>query len=94
VTVLLVFGLRSIGSMGVEVRELQLTFVDDKAVVQLPMLNDEFATHLCVSTLAPDLSLTFSIDWMQRILHAHIAGTFRTTGGTRRSSAVCSGAFC
>ena len=27
--------------------ELQLTFVDDKTVVQLPMLNDEFATHLC-----------------------------------------------
>ena len=92
--VLLVTGLRSIGMMGVEVRELQLTFVDDKAVVQLPMLNDEFATHLCVSTLAPDLSLTFSIGWMQRILHARIAGTFRTTGGTRRSSAVCSGAFC
>ena len=47
VTVLLVTGLRSIGMMGIEIRELQLTFVDDKAVVQLPMLNDEFATHLC-----------------------------------------------
>ena len=52
-TVLLVFGLRSIGSMGVEVRELQLTFADDKAVVQLPMLNDEFATHLCVPRVSP-----------------------------------------
>jgi hypothetical protein len=47
VLVLLVTALRSIGRMGVELRELQLTFVDDKTVVQLPMLNDEFATHLC-----------------------------------------------
>ena len=39
--------------MGVEVRELQLTFADDKAVVQLPMLNDEFATHLCVPRVSP-----------------------------------------
>ena len=51
--VLLVTGLRSIGMMGVEVRELQLTFADDKAVVQLPMLNDEFATHLCVPPPPP-----------------------------------------
>ena len=47
VLVLLVTALRSIGRMGVELRELQLTFVDDKTVVQLPMLNNNFATHLC-----------------------------------------------
>ena len=46
VLILLITALRSIGVMGVELRELQLTFVDDKSVVQLPMLNDEFATHL------------------------------------------------
>ena len=43
---LLVMSLRSIGMVGVELRELQLTFVDDKSVVQLPVFNDEFATHL------------------------------------------------
>ena len=43
---LLVTSLRSIGVLGVELRELQLTFVDDKSVVQLPVFNDEFATHL------------------------------------------------
>ena len=46
VLVLLVMSLRSIGMVGVELRELQLTFVDDKSVVQLPVFNDEFATHL------------------------------------------------
>ena len=46
VLILLVAALRSIGVIGIELRELQLTFVDDKKVVQLPMLNDEFATHL------------------------------------------------
>ena len=46
VLILLVAALRSIGVIGIELRELQLTFVDDKTVVQLPMLNDEFATHL------------------------------------------------
>ena len=49
VLILLITALRSIGVMGVEIRELQLTFVDDKSVVQLPMLNDEFATHLYIS---------------------------------------------
>ena len=49
VLILLITALRSIGVMGVELRELQLTFVDDKSVVQLPMLNDEFATHLYIS---------------------------------------------
>ena len=36
-------------SKGVELRDLQLTFVDDKSVVQLPMLSDSFATHLHLS---------------------------------------------
>ena len=44
--VILVLGLHSAGVMRVEMRELQLTFVDDKAMVQLPVLNDKFATHL------------------------------------------------
>ena len=44
--ILLIFSLRSIGKMGVELRELQLTFVDDKAVVQLPVFSDDYATHL------------------------------------------------
>jgi hypothetical protein len=47
VLVLLVTGLRSIGRIGVELRELQLIFVDNNTVVQLPMLNNNFATHLC-----------------------------------------------
>ena len=34
---------------GVELRDLQLTFVDDKTVVQLPMLSDSFAMHLHLS---------------------------------------------
>ena len=46
VLLLLVMSLRSIGMVGVELRELQLPFVDDKSVVQLPVFNDEFATHL------------------------------------------------
>ena len=49
--ILLIFSLRSIGKMGVELRELQLTFVDDKAVVQLPVLSDDYATHLCAGIL-------------------------------------------
>ena len=44
--ILLIFSLRFIGKMGVELRELQLTFVDDKAVVQLPVFSDDYATHL------------------------------------------------
>ena len=51
VFILLAAALRSIGIMGVELRELQLTFVDDKSVVQLPVFNDKFATHLCAATL-------------------------------------------
>ena len=46
--VLLIFSLRFIGKMGVELRELQLTFVDDRAAVRLPVLSDKYATHLCV----------------------------------------------
>ena len=34
---------------GVELRDLQLTFVDDKTVVQLPMLSDSFGMHLHLS---------------------------------------------
>ena len=49
---LLVTSLRSIGVLGVELRELHLTFVDDKSVVQLPLFNDKFATHLCTATLS------------------------------------------
>ena len=49
VVILLIFSLRSIGKMGVELRELQLTFVDDKAVVQLPVFSDDYATHLCAT---------------------------------------------
>ena len=52
VFILLAAALRSIGIMGVELRELQLTFVDDKSVVQLPVFNDKFATHLCTATLS------------------------------------------
>ena len=41
--------MRGIGVLGVELRELQLTFADNKAVVQLPLLSDGFATHVYVS---------------------------------------------
>ena len=87
--VLLVTGLRSIGVMGVEVRELQLTFADDKAVVQLPMLNDEFATHLCVPSVSPTCPSVSQGGCLQNMFQTRIAGTFRTTGGTHKSSAVC-----
>ena len=35
--------------LGVELRELQLTFADNKTVVQLPPLNDGLATHVYMS---------------------------------------------
>ena len=41
--------MRGIGVLGVELRELQLTFADNKTVVQLPPLNDGLATHVYMS---------------------------------------------
>lgn len=46
---LLVMALRSIGRVGVELRELQLLFVDDGTIVDLPPLNHESETHLYIS---------------------------------------------
>ena len=47
--VMVVVAVRGIGVLGVEVRDLQLTFVDDRSVVQLPPLDDSFATHVYMS---------------------------------------------
>ena len=41
--------MRGIGVLGMELRELQLTFADNRAVVQLPPLNDSLATHVYMS---------------------------------------------
>ena len=41
--------MRGISVLGVELRELQLTFADHRAVVQLPPLNDGWATHVYMS---------------------------------------------
>ena len=41
--------MRGIGVLGVELRELQLTFADNRTVVQLPPLNDGLATHVYMS---------------------------------------------
>ena len=41
--------MRGIGVLGVELRELQLTFADNRAVVQLPPLKDGRATHVYMS---------------------------------------------
>ena len=41
--------MRGIGVLGVELRELQLTFADNRAVVQLPPLNDGWATYVYMS---------------------------------------------
>ena len=49
VLVMVVAAVRGIGVLGVELRELQLTFVDDRSVVQLPPLDDSFATHVYMS---------------------------------------------
>ena len=46
---LLIFALRSLGHLGVELRELQLTFEDDGKTVVLPALNDAFDCHLYIS---------------------------------------------
>ena len=46
---LLVMALQSIGRVGVELRELQLLFVDDGSIVDLPPLNHEYETHLYLS---------------------------------------------
>ena len=47
--VMVVIAVRGIGVLGVELRALQLTFADDSTVVQLPPLDDSFATHVYVS---------------------------------------------
>ena len=47
--VMVVIAVRGVGVLGVELRELQLTFADDGTVVQLPPLDDSFATHVYVS---------------------------------------------
>ena len=39
------------GGLGAELRDLQLTFADDRKVVQLPVLSDSFATHVYISRL-------------------------------------------
>ena len=46
---LLIIALRSLGHLGVELRELQLTFEDDGKIVVLPTLNDAFDCHLYIS---------------------------------------------
>ena len=77
--------------MGVELRELQLTFVDDKSVVQLPVFNDKFATHLCAATLPIPRRPTRQVS---AVADPHIAGTSRTIGSGRKTSAACSRACC
>ena len=47
--VMVVVAVRGIGVLGVELRDLQLTFADDRTVVQLPPLDDSFATHVYMS---------------------------------------------
>ena len=41
--------MRGIGVLGVELRELQLTFADNKTVVQLPLLSDGLAKDVYMS---------------------------------------------
>jgi hypothetical protein len=88
---LVVTGLRSIKTLGVELRELKLTFVDDKAVVQLPVFNDKFATHLCAARLP---ILARPTQQVSTVADPLIAGTSRTIGSGRKTSAACSRACC
>ena len=48
---MVVVAVRGVGTLGAELRDLHLTFVDDRTVVQLAPLNDGFATHVYLSRL-------------------------------------------